>query len=147
MKDVYTAPDGSTVEVRYDEASDNWFAELDDEPLRAETLTKLKEKIDRRLSPKAKARRIPAFFAEYSGPPVPCVATSLTDRGAYIRISFGKKNERKQVSFNYVYADTPENRKLIEEIIALHEQENSIYQQQQALKQKLAAFDVEQLKD
>lgn len=159
MRTPYMAPDGTKVSIEYEEDANRWNCVLNEEHIRAESLAKLKEKIDRRLSPKAKARKVPCFYtAGYSDRLREGSATSLTDDAYFVRVSpttsemkrpgsYGGTRQREQVNKNVVYAHSPTNVKLVEQITALSNEQAALNKKERTLREKLTPFDIDLLRD
>jgi hypothetical protein len=143
-----TLKDGATVRVDYNELANVWEGLVDDERVRAESLAKLREKLERKTSPKAKARKVPALLKEHYGAGIKVVfATSLVGDGRdYARVTHAN-GSREQVAVRMLYADTPANREHMAKIKELASQERVLADQREKVAQLLTRFDLKQLED
>jgi hypothetical protein len=148
----YTTKSGDEVKIEYVEHGNQWRAEMQDEFVTAPSLRELKEKLDKKTSPKAKARRIPCLVREgYQATLAPAHATSTDDHNQYVRVTYEKTKHgralREQVSRSKVFANSEHNRALAVEIGAAVKELNDMSKRISALGEKLVPFDLAQLKD
>jgi hypothetical protein len=145
MKTEYTAKSGDKFEIEYNEGTNTWQAEFEDEAISHESLSGLKERLDRKTSPKAKARKVPVLASEGYGL-VKGVATSVTDAGQTIRVTTST-GERVRVNKGRVYSANTDNQKLADEIEELFKQKREIEKQLADMRRKLAPLDIDLLMD
>jgi hypothetical protein len=134
---TYTTKHGGKFKIEYEESTNVWRAEMEDEYVVASSLRELKEKLDRKTSPKAKSRKVPCLVKEsYQGTLSFAHATSVDDHDYYIRVTRTK-----------VYTDNEKNRELMAEIATVHAELMTLNTKMNILHNKLVPFDIAQLKD
>lgn len=111
----FIAAEHAGLQCVYHEASDTWSTKLDGSDVSADSLTKLRQKIDRITKPKAERR--PAIVlggAYYSDGDAFVTVTSVDDdaassryRDAWVKLADGS---RRKVGLSYLRADSPGNR-------------------------------------
>jgi hypothetical protein len=148
ITETYTTKSGETFKIEYEERGNAWRAEMEGEYITAPSLRELKEKLDKKTSPKVKSRRVPCLVRSGHATTLsPAHATSIDDRHYQIRVTYEKGGTREQVNRHAVYANNERNRALAVEIADVHGQQQALHSKMLALSTKLEAFDIDQLKD
>lgn len=133
-------------EIAYNEGTNEWIIFEHGEKIKIVlSLTKAKEWIDRQQT--KKFNRIPVYYDGgyrsadremfHKGEITSFLEKERWGGGITCWINLGEKKDRYKVSTNSLYAVTPENEKLIEEIHRIRDQQKALKVQEEILEKKL----------